>query len=218
MIGVVLGQIIGALPGIGPSAGMALLLPLTFGLPPVTAIVMLAGIMYGGMYGGTLTSVLVNVPGEAASVMTAVDGYQIARRGRAGAALSIAAIGSFTAGMAAVAALALLTPLLSEFALRFSAPEFFLLAALGIAASASLGGASAVKALMAALLGLMIAMVGVDPITGIPRLTFGAVQLVEGNRFSPGRDRHLRHRRGARLARAHRGAAADPHEPAFRCG
>jgi putative tricarboxylic transport membrane protein len=171
VVGVVLGQIIGALPGIGPSAGMALLLPLTFGLPPVTAIVMLAGIMYGGMYGGTLTSVLLNVPGEAASVMTAVDGYQIARRGRAGAALSVAAIGSFSAGMAAVAALALLTPLLSEFALRFNAPEYFLLASLGITASASLGGASAVKALMAALLGLMIAMVGVDPITGIPRLT-----------------------------------------------
>ena len=140
VVGVVLGQIIGALPGIGPSAGMALLLPLTFGMPPVTAIVMLAGIMYGGMYGGTLTSVLVNVPGEAASVMTAVDGYQIARRGRAGAALSIAAIGSFAAGMAAVAALALLTPLLSEFALKFNAPEYFLLAALGITASASLGG------------------------------------------------------------------------------
>ena len=185
VVGVVLGQIIGALPGIGPSAGMALLLPLTFGMPPVTAIVMLAGIMYGGMYGGTLTSVLVNVPGEAASVMTAVDGYQIARRGRAGAALSIAAIGSFAAGMAAVAALALLTPLLSEFALKFNAPEYFLLAALGITASASLGGASAVKALMAALLGLMIAMVGVDPITGIPRLTFGQVQLVEGIDFLP---------------------------------
>jgi putative tricarboxylic transport membrane protein len=185
VVGVVLGQIIGALPGIGPSAGMALLLPLTFGLPPVTAIVMLAGIMYGGMYGGTLTSVLVNVPGEAASVMTAVDGYQIARRGRAGAALSVAAIGSFSAGMAAVAALALLTPLLSEFALKFNAPEYFLLASLGITASASLGGASPVKALMAALLGLMIAMVGVDPITGIPRLTFGHVQLVEGIDFLP---------------------------------
>jgi putative tricarboxylic transport membrane protein len=185
VVGVVLGQIIGALPGIGPSAGMALLLPLTFGLPPVTAIVMLAGIMYGGMYGGTLTSVLVNVPGEAASVMTAVDGYQIARRGRAGAALSIAAIGSFAAGMAAVAAVALLTPVLSEFALKFNAPEYFLLAALGITASASLGGSSTIRALMAALLGLMIAMIGVDPITGIPRLTFGHVQLVEGIDFLP---------------------------------
>ncbi len=185
VIGVVLGQIIGALPGIGPAAGMALLLPLTFGLPPVTAIVMLAGIMYGGMYGGTLTSVLVNVPGEAASVMTAVDGYQIARRGRAGAALSIAAIGSFAAGTSAVAALVLLTPPLSEFALKFNAPEYFLLATLGITASTSLGGASAVKALMAAVLGLMVALVGVDPITGVPRLTFGEVKLVEGIDFLP---------------------------------
>jgi len=154
LIGVVVGQIIGALPGIGPSAGMALLLPLTFGMPPVTAIVMLAGIMYGGMYGGTLTSVLVNVPGESSSVMTAVDGYQIARRGRAGAALSIAAIGSFAAGVSAVAALVFITPPLSAFALKFSAPEYFLLAALGITASASLGTGSPVKALMAAVLGL----------------------------------------------------------------
>ena len=185
VIGVVVGQIIGALPGIGPSAGMALLLPLTFGMTPVTAIVMLAGIMYGGMYGGTLTSVLVNVPGESSSVMTAVDGYQIARRGRAGAALSIAAIGSFLAGMSAVAALVFITPPLSEFALKFSAPEYFLLAALGITASASLGSGSAIKALMAAVLGLMVALVGVDPIVGLPRLTFGLSDLVEGIDFLP---------------------------------
>jgi putative tricarboxylic transport membrane protein len=184
-IGVLLGQIIGALPGIGPSAGMALLLPLTFGMPPVTAIVMLAGIMYGGMYGGTLTSVLVNVPGESSSVMTAVDGYQIARRGRAGAALSIAAIGSFLAGIAAVAALVFITPPLSAFALKFSAPEYFLLAALGITASASLGSGSAIKALMAAVLGLMVALVGVDPIVGIPRLTFDIPAMVEGIDFLP---------------------------------
>ena len=106
LAGVVIGQIIGALPGIGPAAGMALLLPLTFGMPPVTAVVMLAGIMYGGMYGGTMTSVLINVPGEAASVMTAVDGYQLAKQGRAGAALSVAAIGSFIAGTGAVVVLA----------------------------------------------------------------------------------------------------------------
>jgi putative tricarboxylic transport membrane protein len=185
VIGVVVGQIIGALPGIGPAAGMALLLPLTFGMTPVTAIVMLAGIMYGGMYGGTLTSVLVNVPGESSSVMTAVDGYQIARRGRAGAALSIAAIGSFFAGICAVAALVFITPPLSAFALKFSAPEYFLLAALGITASASLGGSSAIKALMAAVLGLMVALVGVDPIIGISRLTFGLPALIEGIDFLP---------------------------------
>ena len=175
VIGVVVGQIIGALPGIGPAAGMALLLPLTFGMTPVTAIVMLAGIMYGGMYGGTLTSVLVNVPGESASVMTAVDGYQIARRGRAGAALSVCA----------VAALVFITPALSAFALKFSAPEYFLLAALGITASASLGSSSAIKALMAAVLGLMVSLVGVDPIIGMSRLTFGVAELIDGIDFLP---------------------------------
>lgn len=185
VIGVVVGQVIGALPGIGPAAGMALLLPLTFGMTPVTAIVMLAGIMYGGMYGGTLTSVLVNVPGESSSVMTAVDGYQIARRGRAGAALSIAAIGSFFAGIVTAVVLVFVTPPLSAFALKFSAPEYFLLAALGITASASLGSGSAIKALMAAVLGLMVALVGVDPIIGIPRLTFDVPAMIEGIDFLP---------------------------------
>ena len=185
LIGVVIGQVIGALPGIGPSAGMALLLPMTFGLPPVTATVMLAGIMYGGMYGGTLTSVLINVPGEAASVMTAVDGHQLARQGRAGSALSVAAVGSFLAGIAAVAALAVAAPALSTFALRFNAPEYFLLAALGITATASLGSSSAVKALLTALFGLMIALVGTDPILGVDRLTFGIQGLVDGFDFLP---------------------------------
>ncbi len=185
LIGVLVGQIVGALPGIGPAAGMALLLPLTYGIPPVTAVMMLAGIMYGGMYGGTLTSVLVNVPGEAASVMTAVDGHQMARRGRAGAALSIAAIGSFLAGIAAVIAVVFVTPPLAAFALKFNAPEYFLLALLGITATASLGSASPTKALMAALLGLMIAMVGVDPIAGTQRLTFDQAGLLEGIDFLP---------------------------------
>ncbi len=183
-LGVVIGQIIGALPGIGPSAGMALLLPLTFGLDPATAIMMLAGIMYGGQYGGTLTSVLINVPGEASGVMTAVDGHQMAKAGRAGAALSIAAIGSFLAGVGAVAAVAFITPALSSFALRFNAPEYFLLAVLGITAAASLGG-SPVRALMAATLGLMIALVGADPVTGAPRLTFDQPALFEGIDFIP---------------------------------
>jgi putative tricarboxylic transport membrane protein len=185
VIGVLIGQIIGALPGIGPSAGMALLLPLTYGVPPATAIMMLAGIMYGGMYGGTLTSVLVNVPGEAASVMTAVDGHQMARKGRAGAALSISAIGSFLAGIASVLAVVFITPPLAAFALKFNAPEYFLLALLGITATASLGTSSPTKALMAALLGLMIAMVGVDPIEGTQRLVFGLPSLLEGIDFLP---------------------------------
>lgn len=185
LIGVLVGQIVGALPGIGPAAGMALLLPLTYGIPPVTAVMMLAGIMYGGQYGGTLTSVLVNVPGEAASVMTAVDGHQMARKGRAGAALSIAAIGSFLAGIAAVVAVVFVTPPLADFALKFNAPEYFLLALLGITATASLGSASPTKALMAALLGLMVAMVGVDPILGTQRLTFDIHALIEGIDFLP---------------------------------
>lgn len=183
-IGVLIGQIVGALPGVGPAAGMALLLPLTFGLEPATAVMMLAGIMYGGQYGGTLTSVLINVPGEASGVMTAVDGHQMARAGRAGAALSIAAIGSFIAGIGAVTAVAFVTPALSSFALRFNAPEYFLLAALGIAATASLG-TSPIKALMASVLGLMVALVGSDPITGAPRLTFGQPALFEGIDFIP---------------------------------
>jgi putative tricarboxylic transport membrane protein len=183
-VGVLIGQIVGALPGVGPAAGMALLLPLTFGLEPVTAVMMLAGIMYGAQYGGTLTSVLINVPGEASGVMTAVDGHQMARAGRAGAALSIAAIGSFIAGIGAVAAVAFVTPALSGFALRFNAPEYFLLAALGIIATASLG-TSPIRALIAGVLGLMIALVGADPLTGTPRLTFGQPALFEGIDFIP---------------------------------
>jgi uncharacterized membrane protein len=124
-IGCLLGQIVGALPGIGPSAAMAILMPFTFGMPPTTALIMLSGIMYGGMYGGTLTSVLINVPGESASVMTAVDGYQLAKQGRAGAALSISAVGSFYGGVAALTAVVFLTPLLSSFALNFNSPEYF---------------------------------------------------------------------------------------------
>ncbi|WP_421699403.1 tripartite tricarboxylate transporter permease [Ancylobacter sp.] len=185
LIGVTLGQLIGALPGIGPSAGMALLLPITFGLDPVTALVMLSGIMYGGMYGGTLTSVLVNVPGEAASVMTAIDGNQLAKQGRAGQALAVAAIGSFLAGIGSVTALVFLTPALSSFALNFSAPEYFLLALLGITATASLGTGSALKAMIGATLGLMIALVGTDPIQGTSRLTFGSLDLLEGIDFLP---------------------------------
>lgn len=185
LIGVVLGQIVGALPGIGPSAGMALLLPLTFGVDPTSAIVMLAGIMYGGMYGGTLTSVLINVPGEAASVMTAVDGHQLARQGKAGAALSISAIGSFLAGVGAVTLLVFITPALSDLALKFNAPEYFLLAALGITATASIGGGSQIRSLLAAVLGLIVALVGTDPMVGTERLTFGSPQMLEGLDFIP---------------------------------
>jgi putative tricarboxylic transport membrane protein len=146
---------------------------------------MLSGIMYGAMYGGTLTSVLINVPGEAASVMTAVDGHQLAKQGRAGAALSIAAIGSFMAGVGAVALLAFLCQVLGGFALNFNAPEFFLLATLGLTTTASLGSGSTSKALLMAIFGLMVALVGTDPMTGLPRLTFGEMELMDGIDFIP---------------------------------
>jgi putative tricarboxylic transport membrane protein len=184
-LGCLLGQIVGALPGLGPSAAMAILMPLTFGVPPTTAMIMLAGIMYGGMYGGTLTSVLINVPGEAASVMTAVDGYQLAKQGRAGAALSMAAISSFCGGVAAVTAVVFFTPIISNFALKFNAPEYFLLATMGITATASLGTGSALKALMVGAFGLIIAMIGTDPMSGINRLTFGSIELMDGIDFIP---------------------------------
>lgn len=184
-IGVFLGQVIGALPGIGPSLGMVLLLPISFGLPPVTAIVMLSGIMYGAMYGGTLTSVLINVPGESSSVMTTVEGYPLARQGRAGAALSVAAVGSFIAGVGSVVALVVAAMALSSFALRFNPPEYFLLAALGITMSASLGTGSTIKALAMAVFGLMLALVGTDPIIGTTRLTFEIAELLDGIDFIP---------------------------------
>ena len=185
LLGVLVGQIVGALPGIGPAAGMALLLPVTFGMEPAAAIMMLSGILYGGMYGGTLTSVLINVPGESSSVMTAIDGHKLARKGRAGAALSIAAIGSFIAGIGGTVALAFAAVALSTIALRFNAPEFFLLAVLGLTASASLSTGSPVKALLMAVFGLMISLVGTDPLLGTLRLTFGSSHLVEGFDFLP---------------------------------
>lgn len=183
--GVLIGQVVGALPGLGPAAGMALLLPITFGMEPTAAIMMLAGILYGGMYGGTLTSVLINVPGESSSVMTAIDGHQLAREGRAGAALSVSAIGSFFAGITGTFALAVAAVAISSIALQFNAPEFFLLAVLGIIATASLGTGSPVKALLMATFGLAIALVGVDPISGLNRLTFDTNALLEGIDFLP---------------------------------
>ncbi|CAH1649840.1 Uncharacterized 52.8 kDa protein in TAR-I ttuC' 3'region [Hyphomicrobiales bacterium] len=184
-VGVLLGQVIGALPGIGPSLGMALLLPISFGLAPITAIVLLCGIMYGAMYGGTLTSVLINVPGESSGIMTTLEGYKLARQGRAGAALCIAAIGSFIGGTITIFLLIFAALAISNFALNFAPPEYFLLAALGITATASMGEGSPIKALFMAVIGLMIALVGTDPILGTERLTFGQVDLLDGIDFLP---------------------------------
>jgi putative tricarboxylic transport membrane protein len=179
-LGVLVGTLVGVLPGLGPAAAIALLLPATFKIAPVSATIMLAGIYYGAMYGGSTTSILVNIPGEAASVVTCLDGYQMARRGRAGPALGIAAFASFVAGTFAVIALTLLGPLLSKIALKFGPPEFFSLMIVGIMVLTFLSSGSMIKALMAAAAGLLLAGVGMDPISGKYRFTFHLQILLDG--------------------------------------
>jgi len=179
-VGVFIGTLIGVLPGIGPVGTMSLLLPLTFKATPESAIIMLAGIYYGSMYGGSTTSILVNIPGEAASAVTCLDGYQMARQGRAGAALGIAAFGSFIAGTFAIIGLMLLAPPLSEFALRFGPPEYLSLMFLGLTILVYLAHGSILKALLMATLGIMLACIGSDPINMKPRLTFGQMDLIDG--------------------------------------
>src|SRR5687768_10524708 len=158
-IGCVLGTLIGVLPGLGPAAGTAILIPLTFHLDATAAIIMLCAIYYGAMYGGTITSVLINVPGEAASVITCFDGYEMAKQGRGGTALGIAAIGSFVGGIAATIALIVVAPPLARLALSFGPPEFFALMLVGLALITGLAGNSVITAVMMAVLGLLIAMV-----------------------------------------------------------
>jgi len=182
MIGCILGTVVGVLPGLGPAAGTALLIPLTFNLPPTGAIIMLAAIYYGSQYGGTITSVLINVPGEASSAITCIDGYEMAKQGRAGAALAIAAIGSFVGGTIAVLGLAAAAPL-TRFALEFGPAEFFSLMVLGMALVSGLAGKSMIKALMSAAFGLMLGTVGMDPAQGTPRFTFGWLELLDGIGF-----------------------------------
>jgi len=183
-IGVMLGMVIGVLPGLGPVSGTALLIPITFGMEPVSAIIMLSGIFYGAMYGGTITSVLVNVPGEAASVITCIDGYEMTKKGRAGAALGVSAIGSFIGGIVAVLALTFVGPALSNFALKFGPPEFFAIMLLGMLMIVALMGKSLVRGLIAAVIGLLLAMVGQDMVTGEFRYTFGSIELMDGIDFA----------------------------------
>ena len=185
LAGCVIGTVVGVLPGIGPIAGMAILLPVTFKLDATGAIIMLAAIYYGAMYGGTITSVLLNVPGEGASAVTAIDGYQMARQGRAGAALAIAAIGSFVGGTLATVALVLAAPPLATVALRFGPPEFFGLMMLGLSLLVGLSGGSVVRGLISALLGLALSIPGTDLVEGTPRLTFGSLELLDGVGFVP---------------------------------
>jgi putative tricarboxylic transport membrane protein len=178
--GVLIGTLVGVLPGLGPAAAIALLLPATFKVSPVSAIIMLAGIYYGAMYGGSTTSILVNIPGEAASVVTCIDGYQMALKGRAGPALGIAAFGSFIAGTFAVIALTLLGPPLASIALRFGPPEYFSLMVVGIMVLTFLNSGSMIKALMMAAVGLILGGVGMDMISGKYRFTYGVQALADG--------------------------------------
>jgi putative tricarboxylic transport membrane protein len=181
--GVMAGMIIGALPGIGTVVGISLLLPLTYGMDPTSAIIMLAAIYYGAQYGGTITSVLMNLPGEAATVATTLDGYQMARQGRAAKALGIATIGSFVAGTVGVIVVTLLSPILARFALQFGPAEYFALILLGFTAISAIGGASLVKGLTSVILGVLISTVGLDIMTGRPRFTFGEDWLLGGVDF-----------------------------------
>jgi len=179
-VGCLIGTLVGMMPGLGPLAGISLLLPATFGLNPIIAIVLLAGVYYGAMYGGSTTSILLSIPGEAASVMTCVDGYAMTRNGRAGPALAIAAIGSFIAGTLGVIGLMLLAPTLAEFALRFGPPEYTALLLMGLFILAYMSGGSMLKTLAMAAFGLMLGMIGIDVMSGYTRFSFGVVELGDG--------------------------------------
>ncbi len=179
-LGCLVGTLIGVLPGIGPAGGMALLIPLIYGKSPASAVILLAGIYYGAMYGGSTTSILLNLPGEAASVVTTLDGYQMAKQGRAGPALCIAAIGSFVAGTLSVVLLMLIGPPLARFALRFGPAESFALMVFGLTTVSSLAGGSLLKGTVSTVFGLMLATMGLDLPTGLQRYTFGVDKLMEG--------------------------------------
>jgi putative tricarboxylic transport membrane protein len=179
-VGCLIGTLVGMMPGLGPLAGISLLLPATFGLNPIIAIVLLAGVYYGAMYGGSTTSILMSIPGEAASVMTCVDGYAMTQNGRAGPALAIAAIGSFVAGTLGVVGLMLLAPTLAAWALRFGPPEYTALLLMGLFILAYMSGGSMLKTLAMAALGLAIGMIGIDVMSGYTRFSFGVVELGDG--------------------------------------
>src|SRR5262245_26910357 len=183
LLGVFLGTAIGVLPGLGPVATIAMLLPVTFGLPPVSALIMLAGIYYGAQYGGSTTAILVNLPGESSSVVTALDGYQMARRGQAGKALATAAIGSFFAGTVCTLLIALFSPPLAEVALKFGPAEYFSLMVLGLVASIVLAHGSLLHALGMIIFGLILGLVGTDVNSGMQRYSFELPELADGINF-----------------------------------
>jgi putative tricarboxylic transport membrane protein len=179
-LGVTLGTLVGVLPGLGPVAAISLLLPATFQMTPESAFIMLSGIYYGSMYGGSTTSILVNIPGEAASVVTCLDGYAMARQGRAGPALAISAIGSFIGGTVSVAGLMLAAPPLAALALSFGPPEYFALMVVGFAILAFLSGTSMLKSLLMGAVGILLGTVGVDTISGASRFVYGVPELLDG--------------------------------------
>ena len=183
LIGVFLGTLIGVLPGLGPTATIAMLLPITFTLPPISALIMLSGIYYGSQYGGSTTAILVNLPGEAASVVTALDGHEMAKRGRAGAALATAAIGSFFAGTVATVLIAFFAPPLAEAALTFGPADYFSLMVLGLVAAVVLAHGSLLHALGMVVLGLLLGLIGTDVNSGMARYTFDLPQLADGIGF-----------------------------------
>jgi putative tricarboxylic transport membrane protein len=182
-IGVLLGTLIGVLPGVGPVATIAMLLPITFNLNPVSALIMLAGIYYGAQYGGSTTAILVNIPGESSSVVTCLDGYQMARQGRAGPALAIAAIGSFFAGCVATLLIAVAAPPLAEVALKFGPSEYFSLMVFGLIAATVLARGSLIKAIAMVVFGLLLGIIGTDVNSGVLRFTFGIPELSDGIGF-----------------------------------
>ncbi len=185
LIGALIGTAIGVLPGIGPIPTIALLLPFTFGLEPASAMIMLAGIFYGAQYGGSTTAILVNVPGETSSVVTCIDGHEMAKRGRAGAALATAALSSFFAGTVATVVIAVLALPLSALALKFTAVEYFSLLVLGLIAAVVMAHGSVMKSLAMVLLGLLIGLIGIDVNSGVARMTFGITELSDGIDFVP---------------------------------
>ena len=183
LVGVILGTLIGVLPGIGPVATIAMLLPVTFSLSPITALIMLAGIYYGAQYGGSTSAILVNLPGESSSVVTCLDGYQMARQGRAGVALATAAIGSFFAGCVTTLIVAMFAPPLAEIALKFGPSEYFSLMVLGLVAAVVLAHGSVIKAVAMVILGLLLGLVGTDVNSGVLRFAFGISELADGIGF-----------------------------------
>ncbi len=183
-LGVLLGTLIGVLPGVGPLVTIAMLLPITFGLDPVSSLIMLAGIFYGAQYGGSTTAILVNMPGEVSSAVTAIDGYQMARQGRAGPALATAAISSFTAGILSTLVVAFFGPMVGHLALEFGAAEYFSLMLMGLVFSAVLAHGDLVKSLAMVVVGLMLGLVGTDVTSGLPRFSFGIPELLDGVGFT----------------------------------